>query len=547
MNEYFAGNMTRDPRVRSYINPVRLVWSNNNGVSEPEALILGAGDTFSMRHAHGTEPSAILLDFGAELHGGIKIDSICNSMENNPVRFRVRFGESVSEAMYEPNNDHAIHDQEVLVPGMGYTEVGCTGFRFVRLDLLDDDVEVKLRAVKAVAIYHDLDYLGSFECSDERLNQIWKVGANTVHLCMQDYLWDGIKRDRLVWIGDIHPETRVVSTVFGKTDVVQKSLDYVRDQCPLPGWINGISSYSMWWIITQRDWYLYHGDKEYLSQQKDYLLGLLDQIMLRTDDSGTEKLDGLRFLDWTTANDSDAVSMGLQALLVLGLKAGYELCVALGENETAARVEKLAKLAITPREIVSNRKQPWALMALAGIIDAENANSSVLAVDPCVDMSTFYGYYVLEARAKAGDYSGCLQLMRDYWGKMIDLGATTFWEHFDIEWAQNAGRIDELVDPGMRDIHRDCGDYCYKGLRHSFCHGWAAGPTAWLSKYVLGVSPAAPGFQVTHINPHLGDLKWAKGKVPTPFGQIEVSHEVCKDGTIKTDYVLPDGVQKSAQ
>ena len=53
----------------------------------------------------------------------------------------------------------------------------------------------------------DLQYLGSFECSDERLNTIWQTGAYTVHLNMQDYLWDGIKRDRLVWIGDMHPET----------------------------------------------------------------------------------------------------------------------------------------------------------------------------------------------------------------------------------------------------------------------------------------------------------------------------------------------------
>jgi alpha-L-rhamnosidase len=43
------------------------------------------------------------------------------------------------------------------------------------------------------------------------------VGADTVHLCMQDYLWDGIKRDRLVWIGDMHPEVSTINAVFGFT------------------------------------------------------------------------------------------------------------------------------------------------------------------------------------------------------------------------------------------------------------------------------------------------------------------------------------------
>lgn len=46
--------------------------------------------------------------------------------------------------------------------------------------------------------------------------------------------------------------------------------------------------------------------------------------------------------------------------------------------------------------------------------------------------STFYGYYMLEAMAMAGNYQGALDVIREYWGAMIDLGATSFWEGFDI-------------------------------------------------------------------------------------------------------------------
>ena len=76
---------------------------------------------------------------------------------------------------------------------------------------------------------------------------------------------------------------------------------------------------------------------------------------------------------------------------------------------------------------------------------------------------------------------------------MLDLGATTFWEDFDIKWLDNAARIDELVPEGKVDVHRSYGDFCYKGFRHSFCHGWASGPTAWLSEHVLGISIVEPG------------------------------------------------------
>jgi len=533
--------VSRDPRVREFVDPTRVVWATPGGVTDADALIRGTENACKMIRAQGTD-CGLLLDFGTELHGGVRIDSPTNSA-TKPVRFRVRFGESVSEAMDTPDNDHAIHDQEILISWMGHTEFGCTGFRFVRLDLIDSDVEITINSVNAVALYHDLPYMGSFECSDPRLNDIWRVGARTVHLCMQDHVWDGIKRDRLVWIGDIHPETRVISSVFGKSSLVEKSLDFAREKYPLPQWINGISSYSIWWIITQRDWYCSHGDMDYLARQKDYLLGLMDRLANCVGADGAETVEPHRFLDWSTADDPDAIAAGLQGLLAYGLKAGSELCLALGEESAAARAVELAESALLPRNIASKRKQPWALLTMAGAVDAEVANNSVLAVDPCSDMSTFYGYYVLEARAKAGDYIGCLQLMREYWGAMLDLGATSFWEHFDMEWARGAGRIDEIVPEEMPDVHRDFGEHCYIGLRLSLCHGWAAGPTAWLSEHVLGVTPASPGFRTAAVNPHLGDMQWARGTVPTPFGVVEVSHELLDNGKIKSTVVAPSGVE----
>ena len=126
---------------------------------------------------------------------------------------------------------------------------------------------------------------------------------------------------------------------------------------------------------------------------------------------------------------------------------------------------------------------------------------------------------------------------------MLDLGATTFWEDFDIAWLENAARIDELVPAGKVDVHRTYGDYCYKGLRHSFCHGWASGPTAWLTEHVLGVAIVEHGCRVIRIDPHLGDLEWVEGSVPTPFGVVKIRHERRADGTIKSQIDAPKGVK----
>lgn len=57
-------------------------------------------------------------------------------------------------------------------------------------------------------------------------------------------------------------------------------------------------SYSIWWLLIQRDWYYYQGDLAYLKEQKDYLTGLLRLLISKVGDDGVEKLDGGgRFLD----------------------------------------------------------------------------------------------------------------------------------------------------------------------------------------------------------------------------------------------------------
>jgi len=149
---------------------------------------------------------------------------------------------------------------------------------------------------------------------------------------------------------------------------------------------------------------------------------------------------------------------------------------------------------------------------------------------------------VLNARALAGDYQGCLDAIRTYWGGMLDKGATTFWEDFDLAWMNNSSRIGQLPRPGENDIHGDFGIYPYKGFRHSLCHGWASGPTAWLSEYVLGIKPLEPGFRVVAIEPHLGDLEWAEGSFPTPLGVIKVRHEKNSKGVVVSAIEAPVGM-----
>ena len=550
-------NMQISSRTVAYLPATRIVWQETTGdssITGLENLLFpgnGQADLFDgqiARIKNGlTGKCSFLLDFGRELQGGIQI--VTGRSSQKEVKVRVRFGESVSEAMCDitpengATNDHAIRDFQLTLPWLGVAEIGNSGFRFVRVDLEEPNVELSLKEVRATFGYRNIPYLGSFRSDNERLNDIWMTGAYTVHLNMQEFIWDGVKRDRLVWIGDLHPELMTVNTVFGYNEVIPKSLDLIRDTTPLPNWMNGISSYSIWWLLIHRDWYRYQGDLAYLQEQKSYMTSLLNHLMTKIDDKGKETLDGTRFLDWPSSPNVKGVDAGLQALMVMAMQAGADMAEAMGDKDLAVRCKKTEKRLLKYIPEHNQSKQGAALMALAGLINAEKVDKEVLSVGGSRNFSTFYGYYMLEAMAMAGNYQGAMDVISEYWGAMLDLGATTFWEDFNIEWTKNAARIDELVPEGKVDVHRNYGDYCYKGFRHSLCHGWASGPTAWLSRHVLGVEVVEPGFKKVRIVPHLGNLNWVEGTFPTPMGVITIKHVKGVDGKVVSDVQVPEGVE----
>ena len=540
---------TDAPLTTEYLPATRILWTagapegsgklleafcGQVAVNEPEVCILHSGD-------------AVLLDFGRELHGGLRITGAIRDSKATP-RIRIRVGDSVSEAMSDvatttATNEHSLRDFEASLPWLGSFETGNTGFRFVRIDILDDGGSpLPIVAIEAKSILRDLPYLGSFRCSDERLNAIWQTAAYTVHLNMQDFVWDGIKRDRLVWIGDMHPEVMTINTVFGSQDVVRRSLDFARDGTAPDKWMNGICSYTMWWCIIQRDLYLYTGDLEYLREQHGYISGLLRKIAACKDGSREDFKEG-RFIDWPTSENPESIHQCLQALLTMSMKAGMDIASALGDKDLYEYCSACSEALASYIPSKPATKQAAAFMTLAGMLPPSDGAEAVSA-GGADGFATFTGYYMLEALAAAGRYDDALQIISDYWGGMLDLGATSFWEDLKYSDIAKAGRIDDFVPNGVFDIHKDGGAYCYEGLRHSFCHGWASGPAPWMSRHILGVEPLEPGFRKVRIEPHLGHLNWAEGTFPTPNGLIRVSARKTEDGKTISDISLPKGVRR---
>lgn len=541
-----------DPRVRSYIEPVRILWSDN--VETPDVLLQSRfGQVPEGRFYEGSgclleiddtkKGSAVLLDFGRELHGGVQIG--CGGRSSRGMKIRLRFGESASEAMSELGekgacNDHAIRDGIVDVPWLGSREFGMTGFRFVRIDLVTKG-RLSLDFVRAVSLMRPMKRRGNFRCSDSRLNEIWSTAVRTVHLCCQEYLWDGIKRDRLVWQGDMQPEVESILSVFGADPVITESLDYMIATTPSDGWMNNHPPYTIWWVRCLFDYWFASGNTEYLSRHHAYFVKTVEHLLAHIGPDGHHTMPG-GFLDWPSNHNKPAIDAGMQALLVSGLDCAEKLSTVLGEVKLAKAcrngIKKLRECVPDP----AGSKQAAALLALSGLRKPKEMFRDVLGKGGVKGVSTFYGYYMLEAMSSAGENEYAVQIVRDYWGAMLDMGATSFWEDFNVDWAENSYRIDELPVAGKKDIHGDFGEFCYCGFRHSLCHGWSSGPATWLIRHVLGIRIMEPGAKVVEVKPCLGPLEWAEGALAVPGGSVRVKARRLKNGSVDVKVTAPENV-----
>ena len=246
------------------------------------------------------------------------------------------------------------------------------------------------------------------------------------------------------------------------------------------------------------------------------------------------------FIDWPSKGFPSAKA-GARALLILCMRACEKILSVLGEDALRAECEAARNLAEGRKQSCGDLKQIASLLMMTDIADEDCAKC--LQNGGAEGFSTFMSYYILTGMSKCCSEEEILDTLKTYYGTMLALGATTFWEDFDVKWAENACRLDEICKEGQIDIHGDHGKYCYQGFRHSLCHGWSSGPVAFLTEYVLGIRIVGEGCSKVEIKPHLGTLKHVRGGVATPLGRLTVEHRKNADGSITTKIDAPNGME----
>ena len=528
----------REERITEYLLPVRILraegaWQNTDALLHAQDLQILLKET-DLCEVKG--PAHLILDYGKELHGGARI--LVHHCNGNP-ELRLRFGESVSESCSEAGadsatNDHSLRDFPVRTTMLSDMQWGSTGFRFLRIDV-PEGVEIAFKSILAAFVHRDLHPVGRFETDDARINEIYRTAAYTLELNMQHHLWDGIKRDRLVWMGDIHPETKGILCLFGADPCVPEALELLRKHTPLPEYMNGMPAYSLWYLIVLADEYMQNGNRESVLRQGDYIAGLIRQFVSLVDRDGKLCLSAY-FLDWPSY-EKEGAEAGVTALFEIAMRKSRILLDVLG-IEIPEMEDALQRLDRSGTD--GGMKQVIAFRSLAGQTDPKQA-AERLAAGGATGFSTFMSYYIARAMFEGGKKQEALDYLKEYYGAMLDRGATTFWEDFSMDWLKGSSRIDEFPQAGETDLHGDYGAYCYKGFRHSLCHGWSCGPIAFFTEYILGVRVKEAGCRTVEIRPYLGNLKRVSGCYPTPYGVIRIEHRA-ENGKIFSEISAPEGV-----
>lgn len=484
----------------------------------------------------------LLIDFGKETFGFVKLHGLKGKGKAN-----LYYGESREEALATETCE-TMDNLEINQTVARDSVINLSkAFRFVNIQL---DAGVNIDSASMLYEYLPVADRGRFKSSDAQLNKIWDISKYTMELTTREFFIDGIKRDRWIWSGDAYQSYLMNYYLAFDSPSVTRTTLALRGKEPVSAHINTIMDYTFYWFLGVHDYYKYTGDKEFVVQLYPRMKSLIEYCLSRRNANGM--MEGLAgdwvFIDWAEKLSKQGEVSFEQLLFCRSLET-MALCADLANDASgAAEYRKIAadlktkifaaywsdeKKALVHSRIngaQSNNVTRYANMF--GIFfdyfdkeQKEQVKQSVLLNDNVQKIVTPYmRFYELEALCAMGEQDYVLKEIKEYWGGMLDLGATSFWEEYNP---------DKKGEEHYAMYGRQFGK--------SLCHAWGASPIYLMGRYYLGVQPISAGYETYSIQPVLGGLKWMEGSVPTPGGDIKI---YCSTNEIRVNSPVGTGVLK---
>ena len=560
------------------VRPVSIVRTQGS-VTNPGALVQGSGTTV-MTVPSGGQPAAVVLDFGKEVGGTPYVTVSASTPSSNTIRIStseaLRFLTNSSGAF---TNDNGSQINLSVTGPQRYTGGLRGGFRFAAIELRTaGTVSLTAAGLNFRAYRAGADrYQGWFMSSDDQLNKMWYAGAYTTQMDMvpagvascftQPVIFDGAKRDRAIWSGDLMITNPVAQLSLGTNSVpyVKGSINAITNLQAANGRLTSAVgfrgcgafdyavTYSAYSAIIAIQYYRYTNDTAYVTSLLPELESATAYHATRLDSNGLIVTSDPDYWQTTQSGEVTEYSLAyyelLQNMIWLESKVG-----------TQARVTEYTNKANALRNAINSRL--W--NASAGLYQHTNTRPSVFPLDanmnairlgvapaanvqgiltyfrnrwqahgsqisqPSPSMADPYGHTIeplnntweLMARMQAEDTTGALDLMRRLWGLQVDPNSGfytgTFWEF--------------VMSNGLPDRGFD-----------SLAHAWGAGPTQILTESVLGATAVNPGYSTWQVKPHQANLAWAQGQIPTASGSLIVRWARDTAGQVHLQVISPSG------
>lgn len=417
-------------------------------------------------------------------------------------------------------------------------------FRYLQLDIETGDEPLTIYDFDYRETGYPLEAKTTVNVSDETLAPVWDISLRTLKRCMHETYEDCPYYEQLQYAMDSRSQILYTYAVSADDRLARKCMDDFRRSQRYDGMTNCsypctgpnvIPGFSIYYIMMLYDHMMYFGDKKFLQKHLGAVDGILEYFRNLQDDRGIVKKNGgpngraryWSFIDWTlqwrpqsgvpTANLTGPITME-SLLYIMGLDAAADVNEYLGRMDTAAEYRTRAdevRAAVNKYctgangmiqdgpgyEDYSQHCQVFA--AITNTVTGERARKNLEITldhkDDYAQCSVAMAYYLFRALKKTGMYERTDECW-NVWRKMVENKLTT------------------CVEDGVNG--------------RSDCHAWGALALYELPSVVLGVRPAAPGYEKIAVEPHPGYMTSASGDVITPRGMVHVEWKKNDDGTL---------------
>ena len=423
-----------------------------------------------------------------------------------------------------------------------YRRLGC---RYIEVHIPKVKDIIKIYQITIRPTTYPFQKSGEFDCSDSKLNDIWKLSARTLELCAHEHYEDCPWREQALYTCDSRMQALFGYYAFGEYDFPSASFDLLgggmRDddliEITAPGRVPvNIPGFSLHWIMELWELYLYSGQADLVDKQVNRIYRILDGALSRLTSEGvvTNSLNPEHwyFYEWTEGLEADlfralqgkppeaSLDAAYNLLLIGALRAASELGKYLDDVKLSGYIGTANKIAKSFHSVFwDDKKQLYASFIRKGgkLNYAQLTQSLAIVEEVCPDknivshlckkimkdetlvkaeLSSLLFVYEALLKGDRNYLEFILDDVRDKFGTMLNKGATSLWETVDgAEAFSRAG---------------------------SLCHAWSSIFNYIAGAYILGIKPIEPGFKKINFEPAVGYLPYFKGNVSTPHGLVKV-------------------------